>query len=309
MINDPDELFTRLFREDRALDRSIGFTSSFMTVGNVLGYEPKQHVRDIVQAADKQYDLKRSEPWDVNDRRDRPNVSSDATKAPQWGEGDPPIDARISEETKHTEMRVATLIREALWDEAKWMGTVFATDPRDELPPVLAPMYRNEEPAREIFAIWRRDLGQKDVNDKLRVSVIRGIDRERPFAYRVMFGLNVEPASANGDERFAIMLSRVHTMDASSPANLDRFLASFGKFGMYFLAPSILKHGTIVPREILDVRIAKAELNVRQAWEIGRNDPDSCTIVPEDKPLIPKGMSNPPIKELMAWMRNNRRNT
>lgn len=42
LLPDPKKLTTKLFREERALERSINFTSSFVTLGNVLGHTLKR---------------------------------------------------------------------------------------------------------------------------------------------------------------------------------------------------------------------------------------------------------------------------
>ena len=38
---EPEQLITKLFRDELAIERSIDFTSSFGNVGNVLGHSPK----------------------------------------------------------------------------------------------------------------------------------------------------------------------------------------------------------------------------------------------------------------------------
>lgn len=48
-----------------------------------------------------------------------------------------------------------------------------------------------------------------------------------------------------------------------------------------------------------DDYIAKRELNIRDAWQIGRHDPDAMAIRDDDEPLIPEGEPNPPIVDLL----------
>jgi hypothetical protein len=49
--------------------------------------------------------------------------------------------------------------------------------------------------------------------------------------------------------------------------------------------------------------MVKRELNVRPAWEIGRNNPAAMALHPDDDPIIPEDEVNPPIRDTLAWLR------
>ena len=53
---------------------------------------------------------------------------------------------------------------------------------------------------------------------------------------------------------------------------------------------------------VSDVYIAKRELNVRDAWQIGRNDPDVVGIREDDDPIVPDGQQNAPVLEVLRWL-------
>lgn len=53
----------------------------------------------------------------------------------------------------------------------------------------------------------------------------------------------------------------------------------------------------------MGLAIQKDAVVVRQAWEIGRNDIDSGAILLDDDPLIPDGVDNPPVAELLKLKR------
>lgn len=67
-----------------------------------------------------------------------------------------------------------------------------------------------------------------------------------------------------------MMVSRMQTMEASSDANLQRFLAAYQRAGTYLLLPAVLKDGQ--PELLFEMAILKRKLVVRSAADIGKND-------------------------------------
>ena len=41
-----------------------------------------------------------------------------------------------------------------------------------------------------IFTGWKEEVGQEDIQERLRVSIITGISQENPAAYRVVISAN-----------------------------------------------------------------------------------------------------------------------
>ena len=92
-------------------------------------------------------------------------------------------------------------------------------------------------------------------------------------------------------------------MTLSSDENLVRFLEAFRKFGRYVLVPAIGDHARL-PRPKLDDAIAKRDLHVREAWEVGRHDLDSIGVTADDDPIVPATQQEPPVRELIEWKRS-----
>lgn len=78
MIENPEWLLEKLFRDELALERSIGFTGSFGAVGNVLGYAPKTRISSWGDRQAREYSLKRSKSWDADDTHTQKQPNSDA---------------------------------------------------------------------------------------------------------------------------------------------------------------------------------------------------------------------------------------
>lgn len=303
LAHDPVETFERLVRDDLALDRSLCFTGSFVTVGNVHGYHPKNRVSDWSAPNAREYPPKRFEPWDASEApvpklTNLPMPSSEARP----GEGEPFKELLDHSATKHSEIQTVSLIREVLWDKAGWSGTGFAV-PTDQFSvPVLIPIFNNRDAAEEIFAHWREELGSQDKDERLRVAVVRGISKRNPHWYRVVIGSNPN-LPRRVPVRYMIFVARVNTMTPDSSWNLDNFLQSYRKAGSYLLVAGTAARGESEPLMMPKTGILKRELHVREAWQIGRNDPDSAAIDPDWMPIIPADRQDAPVLDLLQWKR------
>jgi hypothetical protein len=88
---------------------------------------------------------------------------------------------------KHSEIRTVSLIRETLWEKAKWFGTAYVGAEDNSVPPLLLLMFRNREAARQIFHYWNLELGNRDTVERLRVSIVRGINTAKPWFYQLNY--------------------------------------------------------------------------------------------------------------------------
>jgi hypothetical protein len=58
------------------------------------------------------------------------------------------------------------------------------------------------------------------------------------------------------------------------------------------------------------LHVAKRELIVRDAWQIGENDPDLLALLDDDDPIVPPYVAKPPVTkalEIARAMRARRR--
>lgn len=294
-----EEVIHSLLAEDLALARAIDFTTSFVTVGNLLGSSPKTRLAAWMPAEPRAYPLKRSQEWDAETRHASSKPSNPVSK-PTIANGKPVDEHLGPERTKHTEMEAVSLIRERYWNRARWSGTMFLTNP--PYPPVLAPMFEDEEAARQIFADWLQELGPEDEEERLRVTIIRGTKRSNPYAYRIVIGSNVPASIAENHNALVTLVSRANTMTPASDENLRRFLRSYEAAGCYLLAGATADQRNPLP--VSDVFISKRELHVREAWQIGRHDPDVAGISEDDDPVIPADQPEAPVLEVLRWLRS-----
>jgi hypothetical protein len=298
VTHDFHQVLERLFRDELALDRSVNFAGSFITVANVLGREPKSRVSSWSDPEAREYPNARTEAWDAHVPRAAERTQSNA-KPLTPGKDNPPDDLFDRSNVRQSEIQTVSLIRETLWNKAKWSATVFGTAADEASPPILALAFKDAQGAKQIFHFWRGELGEVDAEERLRIAIIRGISRTHPYWYKVLVGSNHDLELSRQGVRYAAFVSRINKMQPDSGDNLERFLRSYERFKGYFLMPGALRAAE--PEILYGSALFKRELHVRQAWEIGRNDPDGVAIHPDDGPLIPDGQENAPVLALLKW--------
>jgi hypothetical protein len=308
IANNYQELFKKLAQEELALDRSIGFTGSFITIGNVLGDKPKNRISDWSDERNHRFPTKLSRAWDADDPA--PERQDEAAPRPiSFGKGDPPRTLLDRGRVKQGEIRTLSLIRETLWDKAKWQGVFFAVEADNRVPPTFGLMFADLEAAKSIFKFLSSDLGANDPKDQLRISIVRGINRKNPNTYRVLIGSNLTPELRKQGVRYFTSVSRMKTMEPEFTFNIDMFLASYDRVKTYSLAPAFVNGPTSIPTIIDCPHFVKRNLSVREAWQIGRHDPDSVAIFSDDDPIIPSGEKVIPVKELLEFKMRQQRDS
>jgi len=297
---DLEESLKKLFGDDRAMERAVAFTSSFVVLGNVLGKVPRTDISRWKDSNARDYQLKREKSWDADVPMSAPPDASAETLRPGSGSGEHITDEIKAGRVKHSDVQFASPIRESLWDDAGWCGNGFMF--YEGKIPILAPNFRNAKPAAQIFAHWRSEFGEVDSNDRLRVSIIRGIRRDHPHWYRIMFGSNPVRAPGVTEIQLMIMKTRVQTMEPDSNANLSAFLNRYQAEGRYTLAHSIRK-GDSGAEFVCENYIGKYKLHLVEAWQVGRNDLESLAILPDDDPIIPPDQPNARVLEVLGIKR------
>jgi tetratricopeptide (TPR) repeat protein len=294
----PEETLSQLLREENAPERALQFTTSFVTLGNVLGHEPRTTLSAWTGSELREYPVRRSEEWDAQARIAEPHQQRQRVPSGARSEATPT--SWDSETIKHTDIETVSLIRESFWNRAGWHGTVYLTDPEGTDPPLLGLVFRNPSVAEQIFSQWREELGVRDAEEQLRILIVRRIDRTHPHAYRVVIG--AQPSKIGGKATRWSMMSRLCRMDPDTDENLERFLRAYATAGEYVLVPALRTEEDPVPSP-LPGHLFKRELHVREAWEIGMNEPDAVGIDPDEEPIIPEDQKDAPVIELICWLR------
>jgi hypothetical protein len=304
VFGDVEETLTRLFRDDRALERAIDFTMGFAATGNILGYAPRLSLSDWASQEAREYPLTRSERWDA--KLPAPAAATTPEQAPsEIAASESPRERFHTGQLDHSQMQTVSLIRIPLWNQANWKGTAFIWTQDNLDPPLIAPIFENAVAVGEIFRLWHEELGSRDEKERLRITILRGVKRSEPYTYRVIFGLNPDVELRGHRKGLAVMVARVHTMEPTSHANLHRFLENLHAVGHYGLAHCILESRAPQPELKTQHVVIKRELFVRDAWQIGPNDVDLVGLQEDDDPIIPEDQANAPVLEVLGRKRGS----
>lgn len=300
IIRSPEEWMTRVADDERGFSRATMLGNVLAISRNLFGGNAKVRLTDWIDADDKYYDCLRDQYW-------RPAASAATGSLPQepvkLGEGAPPKELFDTSQRKHTERRVVSPINIPMWDQAGWGGTLYGG--AESTPPFMGLMFRNMEAASRIFAEWSTRFGQADKNDDLRIAIITGISKANPTHYAVIVGPNIDRIErSHGTSKTFVLVSRVNRMSPETNKNLNVFLKEFDKYGAYYLMPFKLPDA---PGEMPDFEsrqyLLKGHIHVRPAWQISEHDYDMVALDVDEDPVIPEGITDPPVLKAMARKR------
>jgi hypothetical protein len=289
-FSDAEKTLKELIVDQHVDQRSFNFLSPLIMLGNVLGHNPRRSITQWIKQEDHPYKF---------------DGATSRIKLPATYSKVIPPDQKEDFEIKgHQRLRTLSVINEALWDGHVWRGFAFAIDQR-QFPiqsPTLYLMFDARQKAIEIFKDWKETFGGK-AGEKIRIAILKGIDADHPYWYKGLIGTNTNAHKPeNGDT--IIFMTKISTMTPDNPRNLEGFLDSFSKFGYFNLAPCYIDLNSPRPEMLDEFGFTMKELAVRDAWEVGLNDVDMTAIQATDNPVIPAGIANPPILEVLKKKRS-----
>lgn len=306
VIDNIEAYLEKVAGEERGFARALVYSESSLAQANLFGKAPKVLVQDWkAEGEAKIYPLVRTTEWTDGVEFNQIPLPSSEEEGELEGKSSEEIRVQLKksmETGKHSQRQVVSLIDVPLWNQATWRGTLFGFIPGDGGLPILGLGFENREAAQKIFQGLISKVGQVDAENRLRVLLIRGVTKSNPAAYRVVIGTKVDPSPKGG--KTMMMVTRNHTMEPTSTENLDRFLAGLADPPNYLLAPAHYNPEQGGQSLGMDLAIHKTELVVRNAWEIGPNDIDMTGLAPDDDPVVPEGVENPPCKEALALLRS-----
>lgn len=299
MIRDAETWLDQVAGQEHGFSRALNFGDGLTLNRNVFGKSPKICLSDWLEQDDQIYEVLRDRPW-------REERTGGASTLMEFGSDPPPSAMFDMSMLKHTDRRMLSPIDVPLWDRAKWNGTLFVwTEPLDA-PPILAIGFKDSEAGQAIFSKWKDKWGDEDVDNMIRVAIITGLSERNPTTYSVAIGPDSRRV-ANDENKVFMFLSRMNRMTPETSENLDKFVAAYKEMGSFLLAPVWLDaNRRILGALSIQLAIAKKQLDIREAWEIGENDPDIFVLYEDDDPIIPAGVTDPPVNRALARIRTMR---
>ena len=304
IFSDANEFFEKVIKGERGLERALNFTGAATTIRNVLDDNPKIRLSDwIADDSETSFSVLRASSWYQKQNAGRSAESMFLTDL-RPGVGDAPPELRSIDSTSHRDRRVLSILDMNMWDRADWKGLVFGIDPISNLP-VLCFAFGNRDEGRNVSLYLQQRLGSEDTEEEMKISIIKGIDSANPAAYRIVIGSNIrkELSRVENHKATVLSMSRIHTLEPQSTENLDQFIQAFERANSYIISTVYISPDLSNPEPFTDFRSLKKELSVRQAWEIGENDPDLCGLRLDDDVVVPDGVEDPPVRLAMAQLK------
>ncbi|WP_417794819.1 hypothetical protein [Terasakiella pusilla] len=283
MMPDTEKSLDQMVTQDEVLERALSFSLAHFALERVLGtkasslddlehlrkksYPPIDPLPEVVAQLSEQGQASQFNEWAGN------NEIPDDFEAPQ----------------SHKAIKSNSIINLPLWDKAGWQGVLYAHNgAEDQQPPILGLVLSDRKAATAIFREWNKKFGRKDVDDQIRVSIVRGVKAEQKHHYRVHISRSIENDIRQGNSgRRIYNVSQINNMEPESSENLEMFLEQFNKFGMFFLIPAVVSESTSMPDLLIEHSILSRNLHVRYAHEIGKHDPDSVVVKDSDNIVQP----------------------
>jgi hypothetical protein len=299
-VDDAPAYVAALENEEAAMGRALTFANSDVLLRNVLGdalvdelFSPR--LSPPGNSTGISYEVRRTQNWNAS-----LNATTETVRLLDGkpGEGEPPADL-LQDGDRHDERQILSLINTRLWDRAKWRATAYGTDGTRAF---LIIAFENAERAKELFRELHERLGEVDIHEELRVTILTGISRSRPCDYRVIVSSNPSVRKEHRNRLF-VLVARTNTMTPVNSFNLDRFLETLARNGGVYSVTCGLLDANNVLRPFFELSIHKKELRVIPAWKLDINDPDLIGIRPGDDPLIPEDVTDVPFRRVQQWQR------
>lgn len=185
-------------------------------------------------------------------------------------------------------MFYSSIIDVDLWNEAKWKGMAFIGDPGLQAPPIVGFVFENDQEGNEIFVALKKQFGDIDYKDEIRLSFIEDISEGNPLDYKVHIGTDrnvivekMKEAGLKPDESLFMAVTRIHEMNPPEGSkNLEIFKHAYSYFKKYFITNVILNNGQLEPE--FNNLIGKQKIHFRKKSEVikDKNDEDIVVFLP-----------------------------
>lgn len=289
------EYFLKLLKDERVLDRALQFCETSIGIDNILGARAKIRLADWAVEPGREQSLLRAEQWFDAKEIGEIRASKETTELKRLKKED-------LEKIGHRDRRIVSVIDVPLWNQARWRGTAyFGFKDEEGAPPILGLLFQDEVSGRQIFEGWRYRFGRIDSEEQIRVLFVLGVSKRNPLFYRVSIGTNLDLLDAKNPNQPILIPNRSQTMEPEDTTKRELFFDQYRKVGKFLLVPAFGTPESFRPA--LDLAIGKTQLAVRNAWELGLEDPDVMALRAGDDPIIPDGVKDAPVVAALKMMR------
>ncbi|WPV67117.1 hypothetical protein [Chitinophaga sp. LS1] len=269
-----------------ALSRALNFTTSFLMLGNASLKKPCYQVVQLAKDSSKVYPFLPS----LIPRIDfsRQYKASEAEKINE---------KQDAEAVPQSEIVVHHIVNSELWQLASMQGVAFAVQPlpSGQMNLLLIPLFTNAEAGKKIFQQWKAQF-KENINSKLKIFIVKGINEKHPAWYSLTFAPD-DIKKANNFHSYMYCCGHVSTNNSTE--RLDKFISEFKREHNCFLVPGYYQPGMNQPEIFHESGFYFTNLAIKEAWQIGLDDPSIVGLRKGLEPYIPPGVDNAPIKEVL----------
>ncbi len=290
-----------MVKNENALGRAYAFSNNLFHSAEALGSDLFSFSR--VYDEEKRYDADLKRTLFHSSKDSDENVTWD-NELNELHYGDIPEHLDFGN-VPQDNIYIDSIINLDLWSKAGWKGNAYICIPEPQYPPVLAFVYTTDI-CKKIFDEWINDIGVNDVEDRIKIGIIKGIRKDKPFWYRVIVGSDRVPKSDNKECILFQSVNRLHTMEAESHKNVDMFLNELKRYPVFQLMCAVVKPESNMPDLVDGVAIMKrrSSIIVCEAHEIAKNDlflMNAITL--DDDPILPDEINEYPVKKILEEKR------
>ena len=293
IYDDYEETFKEIFEDEKTFERSLNHTNSLYNISKIFGPEDDDEIPTHNITRDKEWyyglELEIPESETIEPFKEKKTV--------EYNFSNTDVFSNIS----HKDIYSSGIINVTHWNIAKWDGMMYSGSLQDYSWIKIGFVFKNEDGAKKVFQDLIDCVGKKDIDENIVLSFIKGINKDRIYDYRVMITGKVKVPKSNGRNIMIKMLTRFHEMKCENEKNIS-ILENIIKNGTnpeIIILPMIKDENKRIIKPLLDYEILLKNINIKQAYEIGKEDYEATAILKTDKPVIPKDIKDAPINELL----------
>jgi len=291
------EKIENMVKNDAAFDRSQTFSNSVFYGMETLGKSTFSFASVIHDFEDME--MNRTEKSSITNIRD---VDEDKESfIPKEVHYDKPPDDFDLKNISNADISTLSIINNSLWNICDWKGVVVMVDPIHSFLPILSLAY-TKNTCKRIFEDWIKDIGHNDSENKIGIRIIKGINKEHPYWYRVAIGPLGIKTNNTKKNQIIVMPVRSHTMQPNNDKNIKMFEKELQYAKSFSLCPSYMPDFKSQPQVFQELIIKKRadSIMICDACDVPNDDfLFSSAILPTDNPIIPLGKENAPILEMI----------
>ncbi|MDP2504228.1 MULTISPECIES: SEFIR domain-containing protein [unclassified Oceanobacter] len=208
------------------------------------------------------------------------------SKRPELG-AEPEVEVSVKplDPKERKSMFFSSIIDVDLWNKAKWRGMAFVSDPSLQAAPIAGFLFEDDAAGEEIFSSLKKQFGDVDIEDEIRLSFIGEISDKAPLDYKVHIGSErqaivkkMKSAGLNPYESLFVGVTRTHEMNPPAGSkSLEVFKHAYNYFKKYYITNIKVIGGQLQPE--LRNLIEKKKVHFRNKSDVIKNSNDEDIVV------------------------------